>query len=139
MTESEKFPYIDKNQFNKKAFKKGYRIKYESFIYKCKISKSKSQESKYRSDIKEIMTLVENILNKDITYQIGNIYYILALLEHTLEFMSNMSKRVQTVNTQSLNLVYDAIDEQVEILKNNLKNNLESPIPLSELRKALEE
>jgi len=138
MSESEQFPKIHRYEFNRKAFKKRYRDDFETFAYKCRISKSKTQWAKYRADIKEIIQLVDRALDKDITYEIGNIYYILGMLEELKSFMTKVSQRANTVGNHSICLLYDTVDDKLDQVKKDLTENLHSPVSSNELRTAIE-
>lgn len=135
MSESEnEFPEIKKGSFDIRKFKKKYRNRYNALAFRCRITKSEKEYSLFRENIRRILELTDEALRKDVTYNIGNVYYLIGILEDLFSFMTDMSNRVNTVEEKDLYLVYESIDDKIKEVEKKLEDNLKTPVSLSDLR-----
>lgn len=140
MEDEEQFPRLYRHKLDLKKYRKGVRKKFDHFHLRFRLKKFKEPGQKYLDQSKEIQNIVFRCLNKEVTYETGNIYFLFGTIDSHFAFFQEMISNVVTEEDEFLrNCYYDIIFDKNEKLIKLLKENETNPITSQQLVKYFEE
>lgn len=126
---------IEKHLLDRKLFKKRYRRMFDSYIIKFTLRKFPNDLIRYRKDTSKIMKFLTDALNKDITFDIGNIYFLIGMMNDHMSYMEDCAKRVERTDVYMMPSMLQVIHEKNLKLIEILKSNETHPVSINDLEK----
>jgi hypothetical protein len=126
---------IEKHLLDRKLFKKRYRRMFDSYIIKFTLRKFPDDLIKYRKDTSKIMKFLSVALNKDITFDIGNIYFLIGMMNDHMTYMDDCAKRIERTDDYMMPSMLQVIHEKNLKLIEILESNETHPVSITDLEK----
>lgn len=131
-------PIINYDTFDRKSYRKRIRKLFEQYKMKLRFLKIDKHLKDYNENVFDITSILFDTLNKPITYELGNIYFLIGLMDTHFDFYSIVSKRVLTFNSKTdkyaIEMLHSGIITKNKELLDVLKNNEKEPVTSDQLK-----
>lgn len=126
---------IEKHLVDRKRFKKQFRKKFQMFEASFLLTKYPEDLIKYREHTKQIMKFISDALLRDKTYDVGNIYFLIGIMNDHMSFLGDCAKRMADTYPEMRPSLLQVLHEKNLKLIEILKSNETHPVTISELEK----
>jgi len=132
------YPELKKDLFNLKKFKKSISSKFDQYINILRI-RITNKHNKFDEISKSIIHVVNDILDKESTFESGNVYFVLIVLSNHLDYLKERSVlcNQEHISRETLEEQHNEIIDQHESVRDALIENLKTPYNYDTLPDAL--
>ena len=133
------FFQIPKHTVNLTKYKRFVRNKFELFSKGSRLLLFPELVLDFRQDQKKVLEIVGKTLERDSSFENGNVYFLFSLFDCHMKFLLRFQKTMLTCEKDLIKEYYGIVKEKNLKLIEILQTNLENPVTLEQLKNAIDQ